>query len=413
MGRIAVIGSGISGLACAEMLRGPHDVVVFETADRAGGHSRTVMAGGVPVDTGFIVYNEVNYPLLTAFLRYLGVETERSDMSFGVSLGGGDIEFSATSVRGLFAQPWNALSPAHWSMLCDAVRFFRNAPSVLTAANDPTLGEFLDTLKLGEPFRQRFLIPMGSAIWSTPPNEMLTFPAKTFVRFFQNHGLLTIADQHPWRTIKGGSRVYVKKMMDRLGNALRLSTPVIRLSTETNKVKIWTAHGSPEEFDAVILSCHADQAMQLLSDATANERSILGAFTFRDNEAVLHRDMSFMPKAKSAWASWIFSSDAATTGEQLSVTYWMTRLQNLASPDVFVTLNPVREIAANLVLDRHVFRHPVFSCEAVSAQDQLSHIQGQRGIWYCGAWTRYGFHEDGIWSAERVASALGGGIPWA
>jgi predicted NAD/FAD-binding protein len=413
MGRIAIIGSGISGLACAEMLRVRHDVTVFEQAPRAGGHARTVMADGVPVDTGFIVYNEVNYPLLTGFFRHLGVETKPSDMSFGVRLEDGAIEFAGTGLRGVFAQPGNLLSRAHWSMLRDTLRFFRSAPSVLTVEGNPSLGEFLDSSKFGSAFRERFLIPMGAAIWSTPPRQMLEFPAKTFVRFFQNHGLLSVSGHHPWRTVMGGSRVYVQKMVARLGTSLRLGTPVTRVAAAEGKVRVAFASTDSESFDAAVFACHSDEALRLIADATQDERAILGAIPFRDNEAVLHTDASMMPKAKAAWASWIYASNTRTDGQQLSVTYWMNRLQSLPRPDLFVTLNPSRAIAGHLVLDRHVFRHPVFSRAAVAAQERLPTIQGRRSLWFCGAWTRYGFHEDGIWSAEKVARGLGGGVPWA
>ena len=413
MARVAIVGSGISGLACAEMLRSRHDVVVFEGAGRPGGHARTLMADGVAVDTGFIVYNEVNYPLLTGFFRHLGIATQSSDMSFGVRLDDGRVEYAASNLRGLFAQPMNILSAAHWSMLRDTLRFFRQAPSVLASPDDPSLGQLLDNMQLGRPFRERFLIPMGAAIWSTPPDQMLAFPAKTFVRFFQNHGLLSISGQHPWRTVSGGSGCYVGKMVQRLGTSLRLAAPVTKVSGQAGNIKLWTSADAPEFFDAVVFACHADETLRLLRDATDDERAVLGAFTFRDNEAVLHRDKRLMPGKKAAWASWIYASNQSGAEQDLSVTYWMNRLQNLQGPDLFVTLNPDREIPEALVLDRYIFRHPVFSRQAIAAQAKLSRIQGQRGAWFCGAWQRYGFHEDGIWSAERVARGLGGVVPWA
>jgi predicted NAD/FAD-binding protein len=413
MGRVAIIGSGISGLACAEMLRDRHDITVFEAADRPGGHARTVFVDGTPVDTGFIVYNEVNYPLLTGFLKHLGVETQPSNMSFGVRLARDNVEFSASGLRGLFAQPKNFISPTHWSMLRDVLRFFRHAPDVLKSPSHPTLLEMLDDLKLGSPFRNRFLIPMGAAIWSTPPQEMLSFPAKTFVRFFQNHGLLSIAGQHPWRTITGGSRKYVEKMVARLGGALRLSTPVTGISGRAGDVRVSTAAGTSERYDAAVLCCHADQSLRLVSDATEEERKILGAFAFRDNEAVLHRDERQMPKARAAWASWIYSTGADPDARHLSVTYWMNQLQSLPGPELFVTLNPDKYIEPGKIVERHVFRHPVFSAAAIDAQERLDAIQGVHGKWFCGAWCRYGFHEDGIWSAERVSRRLGGHVQWA
>ena len=413
MARIAIVGSGISGLSCADILLGKHDVVVFESAHRAGGHARSMSVDGVAVDTGFIVYNEVNYPLLTRFFASLGVMTKPSDMSFGFHSAGGELEYAAGSIRGLLAQPKNLLSPAYWSMLRDIWRFFRVAPSVLQSSSDPTLKELLYDMAFGKPFRDNFLIPMGAAIWSTPPDQMLAFPAKTFIRFFENHGLLSVTGHHPWRTVAGGSETYVAKITDRLGARLRLSSPVDSVSASNGGLIVRTAAGALESFDDVIFACHADEALRLLRDATDDERSVLSAFAFQNNTAVLHTDERLMPRAKRAWASWNYSAPEIGEPGPVSLTYWMNRLQSLPGPNIFVTLNPQREISPSLVRDIHVFRHPVFSHATLAAQQRIGSIQGRRNVWFCGAWQRYGFHEDGIWSAHRVARELGGTPSWA
>lgn len=394
-------------------------MVLFESEGRPGGHSRTIdvdTRGRVqPVDTGFIVYNEVNYPLLTRLFADLRVATTSSDMSFGVRYGDGPgaLEFCSSSLGGLFAQKRNLLSPRYLGMLADILRFFRKAPDVLEEPGNPTLGALIGRLGLGGWFRERFLVPMGAAIWSTPPSQMLEFPAKSFVRFFQNHGLLTIRGHHSWRTVTGGSRTYVERFLARLGPALRLAAPVVRIQQAGGGHEIITRGGHRERFDEVVLACHADTALTLLADPTPQERRVLGAFTFRDNEAVLHTDESLMPVARKAWASWVYAAGGPERDRQMSVTYWMNRLQGFEAPNIFVTLNPDRPVDPGLVRDRHVFRHPVFSRDAVAAQEKIPQIQGQRGLWFCGAWQRNGFHEDGLWSAVRVAGLKGLENPWA
>lgn len=416
MGRIAVVGAGISGLAAADLLRVSHDVVLYESEQRLGGHARTRTvtspAGSIDVDTGFIVYNEVNYPLLTKMFAALGIETKDSDMSFGLRYGEGELEFCASSLSGIFAQKRNLASPRYLRMLSDITRFFRSAKSVLSEAGDPTLGDFLDRLRLGPWFKDRFLVPMGAAIWSTPPERMLEFPAKTFVRFFDNHGLLSVAGHHRWRTVSGGSQRYVERLAQRLGSASRLNARVADVRSAGNSFEVTTDWGDRDRFDEVVFACHADAALSAIGDATDAERRILGAFEFRDNEAFLHSDERLMPKAKAAWSSWVYAAGGEREHARVSVTYWMNRLQSLPGLPLFVTLNPDREISAGKIHDRHVFRHPMFSRQSVAAQDALSSIQGKRGLWFCGAWARNGFHEDGLWSAVRVAQAKGVAVPW-
>jgi predicted NAD/FAD-binding protein len=399
------------------MLSGSHDVVLFESEARPGGHSRTIevprAGGSLPVDTGFIVYNEVNYPLLTKLFAALSVPTKPSDMSFGVRYGDGELEFCASSLEGIFAQKKNIVSPRYLRMLADIMRFFRSAKLVLDEPGDPTLAEFIDRLAPGEWFKDRFLIPMGAAIWSTPPRDMLAFPAKTFVRFFQNHGLLSVNGHHQWRTVDGGSEQYVRRITESLGSRVRTGQSIKQVRASQGGFEVVTATGETDRFDEVVLAAHADASLAMLADPTDEERRILGRFKFRDNEGVLHTDARLMPNAKAAWASWVYASNGADDGSDVSVTYWMNKLQSLPGEDVFVSLNPDREIDPSKVIDRNIFRHPVFSREAVAAQVEIPAIQGKRGLWFCGAWQRNGFHEDGLWSAVRVAEAKKVPIPWA
>ncbi len=368
--------------------------------------------GSHPVDTGFIVYNEVNYPLLTKLFAALAVPTKPSDMSFGLRYGDGELEFCASSLAGLFAQKKNIVSPAYLRMLADIMRFFRSAKQVLNEPGDPTLGEFIDRLAPGAWFKDRFLVPMGAAIWSTPPHQMLAFPAKTFVRFFENHGLLSVNGHHPWRTVDGGSEQYVRRLTDRLGARVRTGAGIKSVRATQGGFEVVTGTGERQHFDEVVLAAHADASLAMIADPTPHERRVLGAFRFRDNEAVLHTDARLMPQSKAAWASWVYAARGSVADNDVSVTYWMNKLQSLPGADVFVSLNPDREPDPATVIDRHVFRHPIFSREAVAAQAEIPSIQGQRGLWFCGAWQRNGFHEDGLWSAVRVAEAKGVTIPW-
>jgi len=419
--RIAVIGAGISGLGAAWALRRRHDVTLYESADRLGGHSNTVevTAGGrsVPVDTGFIVYNERNYPNLVRLFGALDVATEPSDMSFAVSIRDGALEYSGTNLAGLIAQKRNLARPRFWRMVADTLRFYREARALLRRADAPdvTLGEFLARGRYSAGFLDDHLLPMGAAIWSTPVAEMLEFPLPTFARFLDNHGLLQLTDRPRWRTVTGGSRRYVARVAAALGpNAIRHAAAT-RVGRDADGVAVRDALGETRRFDQVVLACHADQALGLLADAEPHERALLGAFRCQPNRAVLHGDPDLMPRRRSVWASWNYLApepDAARRGA-VAVTYWMNRLQNLdPALDLFVTLNPPRAPRAALVYGSFDYDHPVFDRAAIAAQRAMASLQGVRRTWFAGAWLGYGFHEDGLASGLAVARALGAPPPW-
>lgn len=417
MKRIAVIGTGISGLGAAYLLNPAYDITVYEKADRIGGHSRTVdVRRGrhtIPVDTGFIVFNERNYPHLTALFDHLGVPTHESDMSFSATIRRGWLEWGAKDLNAVFGQRRNLMRPAFHGMVRDVMAF--NAGALRRAEEEPhlTLGELVRALGLGAWFRDYYLLPMGGAIWSCPPRQMLDFPAATFTRFFDNHGLLSVDGQPQWRTVTGGARAYVERLTQPFVDKIRVGVGGTMIRRESGHVFVTDARGRTEAFDHVVLACHGDEALALLADPTSDEASVLGAFKYQKNIAVLHSDPRLMPRRRACWASWVYSADEAGAEPAISVTYWMNSLQKLDKRvPVFVTLNPVREIRADRVHDRHVFHHPVFDAEAIAAQGRLHRIQGDRNTWFCGAHWRHGFHEDGLWSAVEVARGLGVAPPW-
>ncbi|MGI2033265.1 NAD(P)/FAD-dependent oxidoreductase [Rhizobium panacihumi] len=420
--KIAVVGSGISGLSAAWLLSQRHDVTVFEAADRIGGHSNTVefedASGPVAVDTGFIVYNEVTYPNLTALFRELDVPTVASNMSFAVSLNEGAFEYSGGTGFGLFAQRSNIVSPRFWSMMRDLLRFYRNAPRDLEMMTGMSLGEYLDRNGYGHGFREDHLYPMAAAIWSTPAVKVGEYPAASFVRFCRNHGLLELWDRPVWRTVRGGSREYVKRLTKRFADHIRLSTPVVEITRRDGDVEIRDAHGEQHVFDDVVIATHADQALRMLSDASEREKRILGAFRYSRNEAVLHSDISLMPKRRAAWSSWNYVADTSSKQDDIvrqpSITYWMNRLQPLGSASpVFVTLNPGQQPREDTVIRREVYEHPIFDLETDRAQQDIWSLQGVRNTWFCGAHFGSGFHEDGIQAGLAVAEDLGGvRRPW-
>jgi predicted NAD/FAD-binding protein len=416
--RIAIVGAGISGMGAAYLLHKNHDITLYEKEPRIGGHTRTLEVDydgtKIPVDTGFIVCNDRNYPHLLGLFKQLGVAIEKSDMSFGISIDGGKLEWSAQSLLSVFGQRSNFVSPSFYKMLLDMRCFFKKAPQVLQETATITLGQLLDRLKLGREFREHFLLPMGGAIWSCPTATMLEFPAQTFVQFFQNHGLLTVTDQPQWYTVTGGSREYVKKLTAPFKDKIRENCGVTNLRRVANGVEVTDAKGGVATYDNVILACHADEALAMLKDADETERRLLGSFTYQPNQVVVHRDSSQMPKRRNCWASWIYLRDMAKKENDIAVTYWMNNLQNIDKKHpLFVTLNPITPPKPELVFNTHTFSHPVFTKEAVAAQGSMPLIQGKGGVWYCGAYQRYGFHEDGLMSAVSVATKLGATVPWA
>ena len=418
--RIAVVGTGISGLAAAWLLSQRHDVTVYEKDDRIGGHTNTVRldgpAGRTSVDTGFIVYNDRNYPNLVALFDHLGVQTRATEMSFSASLDGGRFEYSGAGLGGLLAQPANALRPRMWRMLGDLLRFYRDAPKALQDAQsaDLTLGAYLTANGYGEPFVRDHLLPMGAAIWSTPVAEMLDYPLAAFVRFCDNHGLLSLRDRPQWRTVVGGSRSYVDHIIAPFQGRIRLNTAVTAIYRGSRGVRIEDRQGGAYDYDQVVIAAHADQALSMLADADPAERRLLGAFRYERNLAVLHSDPALMPHARRAWAAWNFLSRGRGDGQKVCVTYWMNRLQHL--PDavpLFVTLNPLERPAQGTIHRSFLYQHPVYDPGAIRAQGLLWNLQGVRRTWYCGSYFGHGFHEDGLQAGLAVAEQLGGlERPW-
>lgn len=418
---IAVVGSGISGLSAAWLLSKHHDVTLFEREDRVGGHSRTVdvaMAGGgtVPVDTGFIVYNEVTYPNLTRLFAHLGVPTRDSDMSFAVSLDDGALEYSGgADLKGLFAQRKNLFSPRFWSMLRDLLRFYREAPAHAGKLGLATLGEFLATHRYGSAFRDDHLLPMAAAIWSAPALSILDYPAEAFIRFCENHGLLKIGNRPRWRTVEGGSRAYVTRMLGDFAGTLCTGRGAARIERTPRGVLVTDTDGTVQRFDRVVIAAHADQALRMLGDPSAEEAYLLSAFRYSRNAAVLHDDPALMPRRRKTWSSWNYLGHRAAAGgaEGLCVSYWMNRLQGIADDrPLVVTLNPIRAPRAGSVIDAVTFEHPLFDAAAMAAQRDFWAIQGRRDTWYCGAWFGAGFHEDGLQAGLAVAEAIGAQRPW-
>lgn len=424
--RIAVIGTGIAGNAAAWTLSRRYPVTVYDRELRAGGHSHTVTIDydGTPiaVDTGFIVYNELNYPELTALYAHLGVETVESCMSFAVSADGGRFEWRGggsdwwETAAGLFAQRSNLFSPSYLGMLRDILTFNRQSVADYAAGRlaGLTLGNYFAQRRFSKRLLTDYLAPMGAAIWSAPAADMLNFPAENFVAFFNNHRLLH-HDRPVWRTVKGGSRRYVEKLTASFRDRIRLGCSVTSIERTAHGVVVHDSLGHHDCFDHVVIAAHSDQALAMLSDADHRERDILGAIGYAPNRVYLHRDTRLMPKRRRAWASWNFLrwQREGTVENDVAVTYWMNRLQGIdRDKQLFVSLNPPFAPAPELTFGEFTCEHPQYNAAAFAAQKRLSEIQGARHTWFCGAWTGYGFHEDGLRSGLAVGEALGAVAPW-
>ena len=414
--RIAVIGGGIAGLSAAWSLSDRAHVTLFEAGPYVGGHTHTVdvTLGGVThgVDTGFLVFNERTYPLLIQLFNQLGVRAARSDMSFSAQVPADDVEWSGSNLATVFAQKRNLARPAFWAMLTDLLRFNRLCTELAASGEEAALGEpigdFLDRHRFGRGFRDWYLLPMVACIWSCPTSQMLRFPIRTLIRFCHNHGLLQVNDRPQWWTVTGGARHYVEAMLPAL-HEVRLATPVQRLQRLPGGGVVLTSARGEERFDAVICASHSDQTLALLTDANPLERELLGAVRYQPNVAVLHTDARLLPRRRAAWAAWNYESAGQHEGQGASVClhYLLNRLQPLPfEQPVVVSLNPLRQPEASTVIGRYDYAHPVFDDGAVRAQARLPEIQGTGGVWYAGAWTRYGFHEDGLLSGLTAAQQV-------
>ncbi len=406
---IAIVGSGIAGLYSAHLLHPHHDITVFEAGAYAGGHTNTVDADfgavTVPVDTGFIVHNDRNYPLFEALMQELGVATQDSEMSFSMSCDLSGLEYCGSDLNTLFAQRRNLLSPRFLKMLADIVRFNRLSDTLLAAPAGQNLAGFLDEHGFAGPVIDDYLLPMAAAIWSSDPAEILDFPAAYFGHFFDNHGLLSISNRPQWKTLPGGSRTYVDALTRPFADRIRLNSPVQRITRSADEVTLTSAAGE-ERFDAVIIACHSDQALAMLGDPTAEERDILGAIPFQENETILHTDISLMPDNRRAWAAWNYHR-FETDAREVCVTYDMTLLQHLQAPErLLVSLNATSRINPERVLRRIIYHHPVYNTASVAARARRDEISGSRNTFYCGAYWGYGFHEDGMRSAAEAVSRL-------
>jgi predicted NAD/FAD-binding protein len=416
--RIAVVGSGISGLAAAWLLSKRHSVTLIEAADTLGGHTNTVdvtLEGRTfPVDTGFLVFNDRTYHNLCALFDHLGIASVASDMSFSVRVDEDRIEWAGSSLASVFAQKRNLVKPEFWGMLKDILHFNRESTALVEqgVSAPGTLGQFLERGGYGRAFREWYLLPMSAAIWSCPTASMLGYPASTFLRFCYNHGLLQVNGRPKWRSVAGGGREYVRRLAADI-DAVRLRTPVLGVRRGADGVQVLTARGA-DRFDAIVLATHSDQAAAMLEDADADERAVLGAVGYQPNEAWLHTDASLLPRARDAWSAWNYlTGEARLDGRPVSVSYLINMLQPLpCKAPVIVTLNPAREPRPASVIRRIAYAHPVFDVAAIEAQRRLPAIQGRRNTWFCGAWTGYGFHEDGLKSGLAVANAMGVKAPW-
>lgn len=410
--RIAIIGSGISGLACAYFLQHHHDITIYEANDYPGGHTHThelTIAGkSLAVDSGFIVYNRINYPCFSRLLDRLGVESEPTSMSFSVRCDNSGLEYNGTSINGLFAQRRNLLRPAFYRMILDILRFNRDSPRLLEGGNnDQTLSEYVRDNSYSRYFEKYYLIPMCAALWSAPPQVVAEFPIRFLVKFFQNHGMLAINDRPQWLVVSGGSQNYVRALLRDFNDRVKLNTAIKRVERASDTVMLTDCRGNTHSHDQVIFACHSDQALQILADATPSERAILGAMPYQSNNAVMHTDARLLPRHRRAWASWNYHIPVMEPS-RVAVTYYMNSLQGLQSEEpICVTLNHTDTIAPDKVIKRLRYDHPLFTTGAVQAQSRWTEISGRNRTHYCGAYWGNGFHEDGVQSAIAVSSAFG------
>jgi predicted NAD/FAD-binding protein len=413
--KIGIIGSGIAGLTCAHLLHPRHEITLFESDDRPGGHTRTLAVeselGIDHVDTGFVVFNDRNYPGFERLLERLGVATQPSDMSFSVSDGEGGLEYSGASPNALFARRSSLVRPSFHRMVRDLLRFNREAPTLIGLnGSGPTLLEFLEEGGYSRQFVEHLIVPQAAAVWSADPRQLRSFPASLLAEFFDNHGMFGFTGRPRWRTVTGGSARYVEHLTEPLRDRLRLSTPVVRVERFADRVEVTPDGGAPESFDEVILGVHSDQALAMLADPSPAEAEVLGAIPYQANEVVLHTDASVLPHRRRAWASWNFHLQEDPVGRP-TVTYHMNRLQSLGSDTQYcVTLNHTEVLAPERVISVHELAHPVFTHAGLAAQRRWGDISGRRRTHFCGAYWGYGFHEDGVESAQRVCERFGASL---
>ena len=417
MTSIAIIGTGISGLGAASLLHPEHEITVYEQSADIGGHTRTKIIRyrdkTIAVDTGFIVFNDRNYPLLSALFKHLGVPVQKSDMTFAVTAHNGSLEWGARDLNAVFGQRRNLLRLEFLRLIKDVLVFNRRAPAIAEANPQLTLGGLIDKLGMSVWFADYYILPMGGAIWSCPLHTMLSFPAVNFTRFFKAHGLLSITGQPQWHTVTGGSQEYVKRLIAPFQNRIRTNCGADSIRRDNGKVFVTDGTGKTLVYDRIVLACHADQSLRLLTDATTAERNALGAIQYQKNLAILHKDVTVMPKRKRCWASWVYHPDGSSPTDPIAVTYWMNLLQSIdENYPLFVTLNPTQPIVPEHIFDEHWFEHPVYSPQAVAAQKEIRTIQGQNNTWFCGAYMHNGFHEDGLQSAVDVVVHMGVAVPW-